>query len=93
MLEHAAAQTLVWREDGFTIKLKPGDLTCSPPETLTGVIVVIKRSYETSLRNGFLIAEFPSNLDGRPCGPCFQSRRAAMAVNIATRWPRGVGAA
>jgi thiol:disulfide interchange protein DsbD len=93
MLVHAAPQTLIWREDGFTIKLRPGDLTRSPPETLTGVIVVTEKSYETSLRNGFLITEIPSNLDGRPCGPCFQSRHAAMAVNIATRWPRGTGAA
>jgi hypothetical protein len=93
MQEHAAAQTLVWREDGFSIKLDPCDLTCSPPETLTGVIVVTETIYETSFRNGFYIAEIPSNLDDRPRGPCFQSRHAAMAVNIATHWPRGVAAA
>ena len=93
MLEHAAPQKLIWREDKFTTKLKPGDLTRNPPETLTSVIVVTEKYYETSLRNGLVIAEIPSNLDGRPSGPCFQSKHAAMAVNIATRWPRVVGAA
>lgn len=53
IVEYAAPQEVAWSDDGFTLKLKPGELAADAADPLHGVLVLSEELGGNSVRNGF----------------------------------------